>query len=348
MNDLRKLLAILKDKARVWLRGSGRYSVEANHRLLQDREKTRLQDGQLLSLEEEQALLADRGGHERFMGIVPLRCKLGDYKFLTINDDHIAERLFWLGCFGYERTSAALFTHLAQKANNVLDLGAYTGYYSLLAAVLAKNPRTVAVEANPLNYHRLCENIRINAAPVKACNLAVAPEAASEQSITLFYDASLPVLDTGAYAAHEAADLIPQKSAKQDSFVVTALSFRSLMDRFDLKAPQSDNSFDLIKLDVEGLEAPLLRDIIEFYQASNFLLLVEILTPKTYAAIHNQVKAGDDLALAYINEYEQTITARDSAQFGRQQGSRNFLVGREALITDLCETSPHQLLASYE
>jgi hypothetical protein len=138
------------------------------------------------------------------------------------------------------------------------------------------------------------------------------------------------------------------RGSERDAFIVPALSFKALANRFDIAPPQPGTAYDLIKLDIEGLEAPLLEDIIAFYRRSHFLVLVEILTPTTFESIQNQVTSGDGLALAYINDYEQTISQQEAAQFRRQRGSRNFLLGSSELIADLCNTPPHELLENYE
>lgn len=348
MKYIRLLLSIVKRTARKLTRGSGKVSTQADHSLHKARQKTILSAGQVLSFEQEKDLVSSKKTRPGFMGIVDIKCKLGEYRFLTLTDDHIAERLFWFGGFGYERSSAVVFTHMARKANSVLDLGSYTGYFSILSYALAKNRNTYAVEANPLNYHRLCENLRINGANVSACHFALVPSGGSNDTIQIYYDAKLQVLDTGTYASHNEADLIPQKLAKRDSFTVPAISFTGFMEKFELEAPHAIGSYDLIKLDVEGLESSLLRDIIEFYSGSAVVILVEILTKKTYDAIYSMVEAQENFSLAYIREHDQTIDVHERSRYARQLGSRNFLIGSTSLIREVANISPHKLLQEYE
>jgi FkbM family methyltransferase len=307
-----------------------------------------MKSGSKLSINEEEALLKSVQSAQGFVGIIPLRCKLGEYYFLNLDDDHVAEHLFWLGCFGYERSSAVLFTHLAMEADYVLDLGSYSGYFSVLSSVLANNSNTFAVEANPLNFHRLCENLRINGSDAAPYHCALTPSSDTQETIKIFYDANLRVLDTGSFALHELAEIIPQKRNKRHSFIVPAISFPSLMKELSIPVSKKNESYALIKLDVEGLEAPLLSDIAGFFSDSKFIVLIEILTVEAYKSILSVVHSHHDLSIAYINEHEQEISLRDHSEYSRQKGSRNFILGSKRLIQNICNLSPGKLLEKFE
>lgn len=334
-----------------WKKGCGSISAEEaflnNRHLLLKRKKTILKGGVRLSLKEEQSLLKDAMSTQGFIGIIPLRCKLGEYYFLDLSDDHVARHIFWLGCFGYERSSAVLFTHLAMKANYVLDLGSYTGYFAVLSSVLAKNSNTYAVEANPLNFHRLCENLRINGADATPYHSALTPSNDGKDTITIFYNAGIPVLDTGSFALHELAELIPQKSNKKDSFIVPAISFSSLMEKFAISGMEK-KSYALIKLDIEGLEVPLLSDIVSYYSGCNFIVFVEILSAAAYESFFSLINSCDDLCIAYINEYKREIILHNHSEYRRQKGSRNFILGSKELVQNVCNISLGKLLSKYE
>ena len=53
--------------------------------------------------------------------------------------DIIANRLFWLGLQGYEYETVKLFIGLLNAAEVIFDIGAYIGYYALIAAIANKN-----------------------------------------------------------------------------------------------------------------------------------------------------------------------------------------------------------------
>lgn len=321
------------------------FSVANNQKLLAYRQKSLLKSGIIVSKEKEDSLLEKVKSESPFMGVVPLKCKLGAYYFLNLDDDGVADYLFWFGCFGYERTSAVLFTHLAMSASLVLDLGSYTGYYSLLSSVLAGNNNTFAVEANPLNFHRLCENLKLNSSQATPCNYALAPESEKSENVKIFYNKNLRVLDTGSFAKSESAEILPQKGNKTDVFIVPAVTIQDLQ----LPPVEKSDSFVLVKLDVEGLEIPLLGDIIRYFSVENIIIFVEILSSTSFNLMCSQLTLSrKGLSVAYIDEYRQKITMQDDLSYSRQSGSRNFIIGSSQLVSQICALSPNDLLRKYE
>lgn len=326
-------------------------SVKRNQLLLKERQKTVLTSGQRVSLQDEKRLLAEKRDKEScFVGIMPLQCKLGRYYFLDLGDDMVARYLFWFGAFGYERSSAALFTSLAKKASWVIDLGAYSGYYSILATCLAGNANVIAIEANPYNYHRLSENLAINGSKAISRNLAIIPDGETRGSVKMMYNADLDVLDTGAFASHESAELIPQKKTKTSWFTVPALSFSSLAKELNVgsKEQGSDDDFILIKLDIEGLEAAVFSDILNCLSGSEIVVMVEILTQATAEKIMNIMNVHRGLAMAYVDEYSQTIALVEGSSLARREGSRNAFLCSSSRATRLVNTGVHNLLELFE
>ena len=326
---------------------TARISYRHNQDLLQQRAETVLREGARLSAEDEDQLLGTCDA-SRFRGIVPLSCQLGTFHMLHLGDDYVAERLLWFGAFGYERCSAVTFTHLAERASLVLDLGTYTGYYSLLSAVLAKNTATYGVEANPLNFHRTSENLRINGVDVTIANRAVIPAGEDRETVDLRYNAGLAVLDAGGFAVHEQAESMSYKQRKEDTFTVRAQSLPSLLTEWNVDLAAMAEAMVLVKVDVEGLEAPLVKDALELFVNNEVCLFVEILNPEVYEAIWSLVQTRDDLGLAYIDEYNQEITLQSSDRLHRTKGSRNFIVGSTTILESVVGSVPSSLLATYE
>lgn len=326
-------------------------SVKRNQVLLQERAKTILRAGCKLTHDDEKMLLEARHGIDyAFIGIIPLKCKLGSYYFIDLGDDGIARHLFWLGAFGYERSSAALFTYLATKASYVIDLGAFSGYYSVLASCLAGNQNVIAIEANPYNYHRLCENLGINGCNVIAKNCAILPAGQEQQEIRVMYNSTLSSLDTGGFVDHEETDLIPQKKSKKDWFTVPALSFEELCSELQIDAALQGDSGDfvLVKLDIEGLEAPIFADILSYLNSSKLVLMVEILTQATANKILSAMGQVQSLAMAYVDDYAQTLTLLEETGFRRTLGSRNFLISTLDRLSMLAAIKIGSLLHEYE
>lgn len=75
----------------------------------------------------------------------------------------------------YEQEVTSLLADVARPGMGIIDVGAFCGYYTLLASYLTgPQGRVYAFEANPTNYRYLLRNIRSNACTnVRPFNLAV-------------------------------------------------------------------------------------------------------------------------------------------------------------------------------
>ena len=93
---------------------------------------------------------------------------------LCDRDDGIALRCFWHGV--YEPSSSALIAALGHDADRIVDIGAHTGYFTLLAAHVAPRAQIIAVEPDAANLARLALNARANG----CSNIAVVRAAAAD------------------------------------------------------------------------------------------------------------------------------------------------------------------------
>lgn len=329
-------------------------SISCNQHLLNARNNTILRSGEFISISREKELLAvGENLKMNFCGIFQARSRLGNYFFLDLGDDGIAKYLFWLGSFGYERSTAALFTFLAMKANYVFDIGSYSGYYSILASCLAGNRNVVSLEANPYNFHRLTENLSINNARVIAKNMAIIPKGDGPDEIKLMYNSQLRLLDTGGFVPHPKAEIIEQKKSKGDWFSVPTISFERLLLEADFNPDDllnKDGKYILIKLDIEGLESSILADIVNALSRHDlqFIVVLEILNQPTFAAVWQIVASDDTLCLAYIDEYAQSLSVHIGNKIARTKGSRNFVVGSRSFINKLSKNGINVHLSAFE
>jgi FkbM family methyltransferase len=89
-------------------------------------------------------------------------------------DDWISNQVFWRGWQGYEPECASLFFHLAAESRVTLDVGAFVGFYSILAGVANPRGQVYAFEPLPAIYRRLAHNIALNGlSNVHCINMAV-------------------------------------------------------------------------------------------------------------------------------------------------------------------------------
>ena len=77
-------------------------------------------------------------------------------------DDWISNQVFWKGWNGYEPYTASLFYELAKRSSLTVDVGAYIGYYSILAAHANPSSQVLAFEPLSTAFARLQRNIALN------------------------------------------------------------------------------------------------------------------------------------------------------------------------------------------
>ena len=89
--------------------------------------------------------------------------KLGNrdlYMYLNGKDDGVALRWFWMNTF--ESTSVAVWERLSRVFVSIIDIGAHTGCYSLLASKANAKANILAIEPMPINLSRLSMNRAYN------------------------------------------------------------------------------------------------------------------------------------------------------------------------------------------
>jgi len=100
-------------------------------------------------------------------------CVGGKFELVSDNDDLVALSVAWTG--EYWPVASRLWQVLAADAQLILDVGAYTGYFGLLAARAAATADIVCFEPVAANFARLEMNLALNHAHnVRAIKAAVA------------------------------------------------------------------------------------------------------------------------------------------------------------------------------
>ena len=174
-----------------------------------------------------------------------------------------------------------------------VDVGANIGYDSLLAATrVGSTGRVVAIEASPRTFDLLQQNLARNAfaTNVRAVNVAV-----SERPGTL------DLYEFGAQNIGAATTLASRGGSLFASAEALPLQ--------DILMPEELRRLRLIKMDVEGAEPPILRNILS--RLADYPLTMDILVEAnpeddmdTWRDVFSQLQASGFSAWAIENEYE--------------------------------------------
>jgi FkbM family methyltransferase len=189
------------------------------------------------------------------------------------DDDYF--ELSYLEAFGfYEPQTLFTWEKITKDKNLVLDIGAYTGVFSLIAARKGGSRRCISFEPNPVSYEKLLENVRLNNAmaiihPVnkgvgekkQILSLVVPPERAGSSAVQLL--GSVVNRDTGQWLE------------------VTNIE----VDTIDSMLLDLETSVDAIKIDVEGYELNVLKGASKRLQHDKPLILLECLSYTELVAI---------------------------------------------------------------
>jgi FkbM family methyltransferase len=175
------------------------------------------------------------------------------------NDIYIGQAVIRYG--EYSQHEFALFEYLCGAGDVVVEVGANIGAHTLgLARHVGPGGRVVAVEPQPVVFQTLCGNMAINSITNVDClNLALSDAPGH---------VTVPIVDYGGQgnfggiSVHHAADV----AAKAPGHKVEA---RRLDDVFDYPR------LKLLKIDVEGMEAAVLRGAKETIAKHRPILYVE-------------------------------------------------------------------------
>ncbi len=178
-------------------------------------------------------------------------------------DDWVSNQVFWRGWAGYEPETTPLFFHLATRARVTLDVGAYVGFFALLAGHANAAAAVFAFEPLPGPYERLQRNVAANGLANVTCLAAAA--GAGDGTAELFH----------------VAGAMPTSSSLSLEFMRPAGELQRLavpvvaLDRF-----VSENGLarvDLVKVDTESTEPDVLAGMHETLERDHPAIVCEVL-----------------------------------------------------------------------
>ncbi len=92
-----------------------------------------------------------------------VRFPSGEHFLYSFTDpEGIGEALYWKGALSTEPDVAPVFLEYARRATDFIDVGANTGFYSMLAHAANQKIRIWAFEPNPAVYRKLEHHVLIN------------------------------------------------------------------------------------------------------------------------------------------------------------------------------------------
>lgn len=223
----------------------------------------------------------------------------------------IENTIFWTGLYGdWEPISMELWACAASSSQVILDVGANTGVYSLVAKAVNPGASVFAFEPSPMVHSTLAYNAKLNNVDIQCLQTAVS----NEDSRTAFYE----VDDESGYSSSLNSEFLRDTAAH--SIEVDTVRLDTFMKRSAIEG------LDLIKVDVETHEAEVFEGAGESLAAYKPVIFVEILNDVVGAAVESYVK---DLGYRYfaIDDHKRTIRQMPSIT---RHGSLNYILCTES------------------
>lgn len=226
------------------------------------------------------------------------------FSMLTLGDCEVMRAYLGRGIAGFEPFSLVLWASLAARPGIVLDIGAYTGIYSLLTAVVSPGTTVLAFEPNPTTFGRLLTNIRLN-----QCEGRISPvnKAVSDRSGHLDLALQGDIYTMSSCESLEASSLASAWGRKRvetiaaDEIVLGWQHFHPFALTLELPAAP----VSLVKIDVEGHEKATLEGMKRIIARDQPYMLVEVLNAGDLPHLVSSLDAYEAL---WVGEKDRTLS----------------------------------------
>lgn len=164
-------------------------------------------------------------------------------------DDWVTNLVFWKGWKAYEPGTIDLFYRLAGRATVVLDVGAYVGFFSIVAGLANRRARVYAFEPMEAIHRRLVENVSLNRLDNVECLNAAVSDSCGHARFFFSQAALREGLPTSSSLSESFMEGAPELAGVD----VPLLTIDSFSD--ERRIPR----IDLVKIDTETTEPNVLR-----------------------------------------------------------------------------------------
>jgi len=248
--------------------------------------------------------------HLHFKGIITVKVP-GHGSFRIMHHGYMIENeLFWSGLDGWEKVSSRLWVELCQDADVILDIGANTGVYSLIANTVNPNSTIVAVEPVERIFKRLKENIALNNAHIHPVYAAVS----NRTGTAVLYD--LPEREHVLSVSLDPAWNNTNTELRPVEVPCSTVT--------DILAERGRSHVDLLKIDVETHEPAVLQGFLPILRRDRPTMLIELLTDEVAAQVATLIHGLD---YVYFNIDDVTWPPKQVPQLTRSEHF-NFLICR--------------------
>ena len=228
----------------------------------------------------------------------------------------VENEIFWAGLTnGWEKESLKLWIKLCENSDVILDIGANTGVYSLIAKTINPKSKVYAFEPVKRVFKKLEENISLNAYDIIPIEKAVS----NTDGYAIIYDTN---------SEHTYSVTVNKNLSDSTTKVI-----ETKIDTMTLNSFIKDNhltKIDLMKIDVETHEPEVLEGFNNYLSIYKPTLLIEVLNDEVGKKINYIIK---DLDYLYFNIDENSgIRQVDKIE---KSDYYNYLICNEKIAAQL-------------
>lgn len=255
--------------------------------------------------------------HLHFKGVfkVDIDSKRG---FLVNHYGYVVENeIFWGGLKkGWEKESTNLWIKLCENSHTVVDIGANTGIYALIAKAVNPTSKVYAMEPVKRVFKKLKENVTLNNYDI----ICIEEAASNKDGEAIIFD----IPDT----EHTYSVTVNKNMYNPDTptfkQAIKIIKLDTLIEKYNIK------QIDLLKIDVETHEPEVLEGYSKNIRLHKPTILIEVLSDEVGIKIESMVS---DMGYLYFNIDEDSgITQVDSIL---KSDYYNFLLCDQEKAVDL-------------
>ena len=203
-------------------------------------------------------------------GTVAIRLAGGEkLSLVSVADDPIVPAIYYGGLYGYEGMTSRIWVDLSKQSQNILDIGANTGIFTVLAGLHHNAGNIFAFEPVPRIFNRLQQNCQLNQLnQVKTYQVILSDE---EGEATLFIPKGIMPTSASTVKGH-------RKAVEEIRVAATTVD--------KVLADAGVQSIDLIKIDTETTEHIVLKGAISYLTNSKPIIICEVLYNRVEAPLN--------------------------------------------------------------
>lgn len=253
--------------------------------------------------------------HLYFKGIFNLRIK--DKKFrIKHYGFQLENELFWKGVgSGWEKHSINLWVELCEHSKTILDIGANTGIYSLLAKAISPHSTVFAFEPVSRVFEKLEYNNKINSFSIQCIEKAVSD-----------YTGNAIIFDM---PTEHLYSVTVNQNLNDPNVPVKEVSIKTItLDEFITE--KRIEKIDLIKIDVERHESQVLKGFSKNLAKMKPSIIIEVLEESIGKHIEDQLSG---LGYIFYNIDEESGLTR--VPHISKSSSYNYFICQQSIANEL-------------